>query len=853
MMKKVESWAEVFVLLQIGLVSAAMISAGAAQVGRVDGVRPFTDADNDGWCDVWCAEFPEIDTGSLTNDANGDGTPDFFEMVADRDPYAIREQPPAPLPWDLIRQKEQSEAAKSEAVARARAALAPFVVDCLRDDQGHPISMEERDKAQLRKALEHSKQMRLEDRARRLRVQEFLDGPEGLMIAPERRKYLTDVVDGQPRFVTGLGHYQAQECLVNELWPGGFTGAELTGTGTAVAMWDLGPVDVSTVAGTPTHEQFDTGASLKAAPDRPSNTDRVINVLVAEGTAVDADEHATAVATAIVGAGDAMDSSPGSNNFPSTTGEARGMAYEAGLRVYPFQSWIVEMPKLAASALAVSVPPDPPVPPAEPIVPIDIVFSNHAYGTDCGWQRLRGAQQDDWLWHGVPIVSQLEDLKFGQYSGEARTVDETVHANLVFLPIWAAGNDSLNLSSPTVPEHDDLGPALNAAGGLVAVPHSVVGGQTFTNNPPSRYRDDRKENIIPEACAKNVLTVTDHRSGGGSSAGPTDDLRIKPDISAEGGRNFGASRDRCAFPGGGYQNIEGSSYAAAVVTGGLALTRQRWQEIHGVTGGVLASTWKALAIAAAYEGGIPRTEVGYGWFKATECLRLVEEDAEYSFGAPNSGARHSRIMEVTVRDGETVEIEIEVVESRPEVVVCWTDPPGPASAPTLNPNTKRLVNDIDAKVERVSGGLSFRPWALSGSTFDATASNGSFVDNDRDNVEVILIPQQPGTEPGSILKVILTAEGLLEGGEQRVSLVLDGARIIQTGFAVHALVLDGADTTLAWTSVPGRVYRVETSPDLETWTPLFGDIIASRHLTARTGIDATGFGNEHFFRVRRVQ
>ena len=93
----------------------------------------------------------------------------------------------------------------------------------------------------------------------------------------------------------------------------------------------------------------------------------------------------------------------------------------------------------------------------------------------------------------------------------------------------------------------------------------------------------------------------------------------------------------------------------------------------------------------------------------------------------------------------------------------------------------------------------------------------------------------------------------LEGGEQKVSLVVDGTARFSCGpFAIQSIVRDTATATLAWSSVPGCTYRIETSPDLVTWTAELGDFRAIASLTTGN-VDSTTFGENHFFRVKSVQ
>ena len=607
----------------------------------------YPDADRDGWDDEWVAKYPEARRDSLS-DADGDGVPNFIEMMFDQDPFTKENARKNPSPLAALITERKGEAQR----ARNRQALAPYRIDCLRDAAGNPTTRAVMKARKQERARQLTARLAAEKPAREQRVREFLqttgkDFPEAL------KKNLRDVVDGEPRFVTALGHDQARLNHIVDLWPGGGANTDLTGAGTTVAMWDFGRV-------LETHEQFATGSN------------RIVNV---DNPAGSGDEHATAVAAVIAGAGDPSDPTPATPFADPDTQRnlSRGMAYEGNIRVYNTSSYLGELDTLAGETAAGIR---------------DIVFSNHAYGTRCGYQKLPSANPpDQWCWYGNPSINNKVDYKLGFYSHEsARVIDEIVHQHEIFLPIWSAGNEPWNFDFSDAPEPMESGEG-HEIGHIV-----VQTGTVYTAaDAPRRNADFSPEffdpggadghlfgNLIPEACSKNVLTVGTL----GGSKGPTDDLRIKPDLIAASGQ-FGGSDDFCALKGtaGGYRRFAGTSFAAASVTGGMALVRQRHQQLHGTGHEVLASTWKGIAVASSGDDHSlppPHPSSGYGAFHALRAIQTVEADH-----AGRAAGTAARICELLLSEGDEASFTVRTLPpqgnqtSKFRVLICWTDPPGP--------------------------------------------------------------------------------------------------------------------------------------------------------------------------------
>ena len=572
---------------------------------------------------------------------------------------------------------------------------------------------------------------------------------------------------------------------------------------------------------------------------------RIFNV---DTTLPGTSEHATAVATVIAGSGDLSNQTPGaeiaSPNSPKN--QARGMAYECGVRSYDIVQDLAEMAALGAESVAGN---------------LDIVFSNHSYGTSCGYQKPFGAAPNDpWLWYGDPGLGDGKvDYKLGFYlSDRSRSIDELVHSAEIYLPVWAAGNEGANFDPLESPEPMEAGKGF-------AVAHTVVQtGQTFTaSNAPVRRSDAVTRrftssfggvaatlgNLIPEACSKNVLTVGENIDGYTSVRDTTDDLRIKPDIVGAWGGSL--SESVCALSSASqssYRRFAGSSFAAASVTGGLALIRQRRKELFGAGTDLLASTWKGLAIATA-DGSAPTCESGFGTFDALEAIRLLE--ADYSGRSAESSAR---IMEIMLPEDRVSEF---IIRRRFEtddvrVLICWSDPAGPELGRSIDPLTSVLINDIDLRIEDRSGSV-FMPWRFEVGGSNLTSLNREQDDNYRDNVEVVDLDD---AAEEMTVKIKAKNSTLLDGVPQQVSIVIagDAEAVIPVFEIVDFSQTDPVNSNVfcvTWRSELGAAYEIETSGDLASWESLGGEFLAFSSVTS-VPVELTGLGNRQFVRIRKI-
>ena len=205
----------------------------------------------------------------------------------------------------------------------------------------------------------------------------------------------------------------------------------------------------------------------------------------------------------------------------------------------------------------------------------------------------------------------------------------------------------------------------------------------------------------PPATAKNHITVGAANSNNDSmtsfsSWGPTDDGRIKPDISGPGcqSNGDGGVTSTSSSSDTAYSVACGTSMAAPAVTGALSLLLEDHRVQFPASGDPRNSTFKALlAQTASDEGNVgPDYQFGYGVVKIKDAIdhmrsgRFREDQLDHQAG--------SYVYEVTVGAGQDL-----------QVTLAWDDAPG-------TPNVfKSLVNDLDLVVTS-PGGTRHYPWTL---------------------------------------------------------------------------------------------------------------------------------------------
>jgi hypothetical protein len=270
-----------------------------------------------------------------------------------------------------------------------------------------------------------------------------------------------------------------------------------------------------------------------------------------------------------------------------------------------------------------------------------------------------------------------------------------------------------------------------------------------------------KNSIVVGACS-DVLNYTGPESVNQAvftSWGPTDDWRIKPDITAVGTASYSTSDASDTS----YRTGQGCSFAAPIVSGGLALLQQHYYNINTVY--MKAVTAKALILSTTDEAGDydgPDFSNGWGLFNAYKAAEVISNNGTSAI-----------ISELTLNQDETYSVDITVDGTQPlSVSVCWNDPAAtPLDNELYNDSTLMLINDLDVRV--TSDSDTYYPWMMEPNeaynNYTVAASKG---DNFRDNIEII----NAQDISAGVYTVNVTHKGTLQNGLQNFSLIINGLK-----------------------------------------------------------------------------
>ena len=415
---------------------------------------------------------------------------------------------------------------------------------------------------------------------------------------------------------------------------------------------------------------------------------------------------------------------------------AKGMAPRSSVRGYMWNSDLAEATAAAGNGM---------------------LISNHSYGFNS---------------QAVP------DYYFGAYITDSRDWDNLHYNAPYYLMVVAAGNDGTTNYNAS---------PLNGVAGY----DKLTGHSTSKNNLVVASANDATIDSNGNLVSVSISSF--------SSQGPTDDLRIKPDITGNGAGLYSTYDNSDTA----YNSISGTSMASPNVAGTLLLLQQHANNVNGSF--LRAASLKGVALHTADDAGPTGPDAVWGWG-----LLNAKKAAE----AISQNGNQSLISELTLMPGQTYTINVDSDGvSKLLASISWTDPAGTATT-TMNSPTAKLVNDLDIRVTK--SGTTYLPWRLTGVT-----TNG-LGDNTKDPYERVDVANATGT-----YTITVTHKGSLSGGSQNFSLIVTG--LTSTPVACSAAVPSGLSPSgigansaiLTWNSVAGASYEARyRQTGTTTWTTI---------------------------------
>lgn len=335
-----------------------------------------------------------------------------------------------------------------------------------------------------------------------------------------------------------------------------------------------------------------------------------------------------------------------------------------------------------------------------------LLLSNHSYGT-----RLLNVPS----WYA------------GAYSQDALEWDLIHYVSPYYLMVVAAGNDgNIVNEDPTTVDFDKLTGNKNGKNNLV-----VANGQDA--------QIDSNGNLV----SVNINSA--------SSEGPTDDFRIKPDITGNGTGVYSTNSSGDEE----YTTLSGTSMASPNVMGTLLLLQQHHNNLYQKF--MKSATLKGLACHTADDAGNPGPDAVFGW-------GLL--NAKTAANAISNNGLNTWISEESITQNQVYTKTIKSIAGQPLVAtICWTDIPGVANTGILNDPTPAIVHDLDIRITQ--GSTTFYPWRLQA---DATQFALRNADNFVDTVETIAIDNANGGD----YNIIISHKGTLQTNNQDFSLIISG-------------------------------------------------------------------------------
>jgi hypothetical protein len=281
--------------------------------------------------------------------------------------------------------------------------------------------------------------------------------------------------------------------------------------------------------------------------------------------------------------------------------------------------------------------------------------------------------------------------------------------------------------------------------------------------------------------SKNTITVgaidSFYQVEALSSRGPAHDGRVKPELVAYG--------------------HDGSSGAAAIVSGAALLLQQVYKEKHGAS--LPASLAKAILINTADDAGINGIDFtsGYGSVNVERSIGTVLNGRYFSGSVAQTTAHEEQII---VPEGT----------AKLKITLCYTDIPATPNA------VKSLVNDLDLLVTYEPGGVSWMPWVLN--TFPQIDSLEQPATRKKDSLNTVEQVSLDLPEAG-IYKIKVSGFSVTNNQPFSVAWETVPEKMMYWTYPTAATgLISGSTVVLRWSSTfPAGIAILESSTDGIAW------------------------------------
>lgn len=396
-----------------------------------------------------------------------------------------------------------------------------------------------------------------------------------------------------------------------------------------------------------------------------------------------------------------------------------------------------------------------------------MLLSNHSYGYQ---------------------IASIPNWMFGAYIGLSKQWDNLLYNAPYYLMVVAAGNDGLYTSH----NGDPLEPGYDILNNMATSKNNLVIANAHNANV------DEDGNLISVSLSAD------------SSMGPTDDLRIKPDLAGNGVNVF-STLETSDYA---YYTLSGTSMASPNVTGSLLLLQEHFKNSNDVF--MRAATLKGLALHTADDAGPVGPDAKWGWGllnakKAAETISL--------------NGNGSLIQEMVLTEGNSITLEVTADEVNDLMAsISWTDLPGTTVQGVANSPDPVLVNDLDIRITKNSE--TFYPWRLT-----SASTNTQDEDNNVDPFERIDVAGAQGT-----YTITITHKAELETGSQAFSLIVTGIEVeclgAETPENVTVSQVTDNSAIVSWDPILGNTYDLRyRKVDSGTWIEVENITAASYQLT----------------------